>query len=555
MSRNQAYETTSPFLPARSVFAVAYLLSAWWLYSRRIALSWRSRMSAATDNYEMIRLDGISFAYQDESRVIENLSLSIQRGERVCLLGRNGSGKSTLLRLIAGLLSPTAGEIFVNGVSTTDHKRQKELRRQIGFIFQNPEDQIISTTVETDIAFALENFGVAQDVMRRKVGEYADRFELKELLHRHPLTLSAGEKQRTALASVMVVQPQVLLLDEPTSFLDYRGRQRLLATAFAGRSYTIIGATQYAHEVGQYDRVVFLDQGRMLFVGSNDEFAQTEHWKQMTTTTSARKRESIRANTSVNTASSPKVEVASTLCGTQLEMCNVSFGYSHEQRVIDGLNMKVPQSRITAVMGDSGCGKTTLALLLAGLVEPSAGVIRLGGEKVSVKELSRQVAVLFQFPESGFFADGVLEEVAFGIRDLQLNSREIEQKVRVALNLVGLDFDTFAGRNPFVLSAGERRRVAIASALIMERPIILFDEATLGLDWEGRKTMIRLLRDLRDSGKTIVLMTHDVEFAALTADDIMLMDRGAVMWQGAIAAPDLPRRFIVDHFGAKAFAE
>ena len=526
-------------------------------------------MSTATDNYEMIRLDGISFAYQAESRFIENLSFSIQRGERVCLLGRNGSGKSTLLRLIAGLLDPTAGEIFVNGVSTTDHKRQRELRRQIGFIFQNPEDQIISTTVETDIAFALENFGVAQDIMRREVGEYADRFELTELLHRHPLTLSAGEKQRTALASVMVVQPQVLLLDEPTSFLDYRGRQRLLATAFSERSYTIVGATQYAQEVKQYDRVVFLDQGRLLFIGSNDEFAQTEHWKQMTTTASAhaspRRQDSHpdgnwlggppsgkdsrrRRNTLVDAGSSH-------VRGTRLEMCNMSFGYSHGQRVIDGLSMGVSPGRITVVMGDSGCGKTTLALLLAGLVKPSTGEIRMGGEEVSVKELSRQVAVLFQFPETGFFADSVREEVAFGIRDLPLNSKEIEQKVRRALNMVGLDFDTFASRNPFLLSAGERRRIAIASALIMERPIILFDETTLGLDWEGRQTMVRLLRDLKVASKTIVLMTHDVDFAAQTADDIVLMDHGTVVWQGAIDAPDLPQQFIVDHLGVKTLAD
>jgi energy-coupling factor transport system ATP-binding protein len=512
-------------------------------------------MSTATDTYEMIRLDGVSFAYQDGCRFLENLSISIQRGERVCLLGRNGSGKSTLLRLIAGLLNPTAGGIFVNGISTTDHKRQRELRRQIGFIFQNPEDQIISTTVETDIAFTLENFGVAQDIMHREVGDYASRFELQELLHRHPLTLSAGEKQRTALASVMVVQPQVLLLDEPTSFLDYRGRQRLLATAFGERTYTIVGATQYVHEVKQYDRVVFLDQGGMLFIGSNDEFSQTEQWQQMTPTASARKREDTRTNISANTASPPEVEVTSSIYDTQLEMCNVSFGYSHDRKVIDGLNMKVSPGRITSVMGDSGCGKTTLALLLAGLVKPTTGAIRLGAEEVSVKELSRQVAVLFQFPETGFFADSVLEEVAFGIRDLQLNSKEIEQKVRVALDMVGLDFDTFASRNPFLLSAGERRRVAIASALIMERPIILFDETTLGLDWEGRHTMVQLLRDLRAAGKTIVLMTHDVEFASQTADDVVLMDHGVVVWQGAIDAPDMPQRFVVDHLGVKTLVE
>jgi energy-coupling factor transporter ATP-binding protein EcfA2 len=505
-------------------------------------------MSTNRDNYEMMRLDGVSFAYQDGSRIIENLSLSIQRGERVCLLGRNGSGKSTLLRLIAGLLTPTAGEISVNGISTTDQKRQREQRRQIGFIFQNPEDQIIATTVETDIAFALENFGIAQDIMRRKVGEYAERFELTVLLKRHPLMLSAGEKQRTALASVLVMQAQVLLLDEPTSFLDYRGRQRLLTAVFAERSYTIVAATQYAHEVEQYDRVVFLDQGRMQFVGSYNEFAQTEHWKQMTTIASARTADSARTNMPVDISSSH-------IRRTKLEMCNVSFSYSHGQRVIDNLSLRVAPERITAIMGDSGCGKTTLALLLAGLVEPNAGEIRMGEERLSSKELIQQVAVLFQFPETGFFADSVLEEVAFGIRDLQLNSSETEQKVRKALDLVGLDFDMFTGRNPFMLSAGERRRVAIASTLIMERPAILFDEATLGLDWESRQMMVRLLHDLKNSGKTIVLMTHDVEFVAQSADDIALMDDGFVVWQGAINAPDLPRQFVVDHFGAKAFTE
>jgi energy-coupling factor transport system ATP-binding protein len=503
-------------------------------------------MSTATDNYEMVRLDGVSFAYQEECPLLENLSFSIQRGERVCLLGRNGSGKSTLLRLIAGLLNPTTGEIFVNGISTTDHKRQRELRRQIGFIFQNPEDQIISTTVETDIAFALENFGVTQEIMRREVGEYAERFELSELLRRHPLTLSAGEKQRTALASVVVVRPHVLLLDEPTSFLDYCGRQRLSATAFGERSFTIVGATQYVHEVKQYDRVIFLEQGRPLLVGSKEEFAQTEQWQQLTAT-NASKREGIRAKISEDSGSS-------SLRGAQLEMCSVSFGYSSGPTVIDGLSMGVFPGRITAVMGDSGCGKTTLALLLAGLIKPSAGVIRLGGKEVGAKEISRQVAVLFQFPETSFFAESVLGEVAFGVRDLQLDGIEIERKVRAALVMVGLDFDTFASRNPFLLSAGERRRVAIASALIMERPTILFDETTLGLDWEGRRTMVRLLRDLKAAGKTIVLMTHDVEFAAQVADDVVLMDHGAVVWQGAIDAPDLPQQFIVDHLGVKALA-
>ncbi len=497
-------------------------------------------MSTATNNNEVIRLDGVNFAYQSGSPFLENLTLSVQRGERVCLLGRNGSGKSTLLKLIAGLLQPTAGEVRVNGISTTDRERQEELRREVGFVFQNPEDQIIATTVEGDIAFSLENLGVEQIIMRRAVSEQANKFELVELLQRHPLTLSAGEKQRTALAAVMVTHPGILLLDEPTSFLDYGGRQRLLATAFGERSYTIVGATQYIQEIERYNHVVFLDEGHLIFVGSSDEFVQTEHWRQITAGSGVRAMERVKHSSSRRS--------------TLLEMHNVSYAYSDGRKVIDGLNLQIASDRITAMMGDSGCGKTTLALLLAGLVKPTAGAIRLCGEETSANELSKQVAVLFQFPETSFFADSVLEEVAFGIRDQRLKSGETQDKVRNVLSLVGLDFQTVSGRNPFALSAGERRRVAIASVLVMERPIVVFDETTLGLDWEGRLAMVRLLQELKAAGKTIVLMTHDTEFAAQTADDVALMDHGRIVWQGAINAPEFPQSFAAEHFGIRTLA-
>ena len=500
-------------------------------------------MATTTDRQTIVKFDNVSFSYDSDTFIIRELSLEIGQGELVCLLGRNGSGKSTLLKLIAGLLLPSAGAVMVAGVSTQDHRRLTEMRRQIGFIFQNPEDQIIATTVEADIAFTLENLGVNRETMHRQVDECAARFNLTELLKRHPLALSAGEKQRTALASVMVVAPEVLLLDEPTSFLDYQGRRRLLEMVFADRSRTVIGATQYPNEVEKYDRVIFLDRGKIVFDGPRQKFTPTNLWTEMNDDG----RDAVSSPV-------PTGEETAPLRGATLQLRGVSYGYTRKEQVIERASLNLMAGQITAIIGDSGCGKTTLALLLAGLVEPNGGIIRLNGSEMSSKKLLPQVAVLFQFPEIGFFAETVQEEVAFGIKDLRLNHIETEQRVRSALALVGLDFQEFAGRNPFTLSAGERRRVAIASALIMNRPIIIFDETTLGLDWEGRRAIVRLLHDLKLAGKTVAVMTHDIEFVAQTAETIILMDQGAVIWQGAIDATDLPPEFVVEHFGVKSLA-
>ncbi len=488
----------------------------------------------------MIRFRDVGFAYPNGSPVINRLTLEIKKGERVCLFGRNGTGKSTLLKLIAGLLLPSTGEIAIDGILTTDQKHLPEIRRRVGFIFQNPEDQIVATSVEADIAFTLENLGVEQKLMQDKVGRCAEKFGLGGMLKRHPLALSAGEKQRTALAGVMVVEPEILLLDEPTSFLDFRGRQTLFDLVSSSREQTVIAATQYVSEVQKYDRVILLDRGGYAFDGTRDEFERTDAWRDMSAVVARRGMVSVHVEVG---------EETSLRQGPVIEMRGVTFGYVTEKRVLQSVDVSVANNRISAVLGDSGCGKTTLALLLAGLVDPADGTMLLQGREVDSKELMKNVAVLFQFPEASFFADTAREEVAFGIKPLRLSDADTTDRVRGALALVGMDYDKFAERNPFTLSAGERRRVAIASALIMERPIIVFDETTLGLDWDGRRAMVKLVCDLRNAGKTIVLMTHDLEFVKQTADEMILMDQGKVVWQGPLDDRDRPQKFLQEHFG------
>jgi energy-coupling factor transport system ATP-binding protein len=474
----------------------------------------------------VIAFDNVCFAYPSGERILDGVSLQIQPGDLVCLLGRNGSGKSTLLKLAAGILLPQQGEVLIDGISTRDTRKIKEIRSKVGFIFQNPEDQIIATKVESDIAFALENLATEQQSMRERVRSAAERFELTNLLQRHPAALSAGEKQSVALASVMVVQPQILLLDEPTSFLDRRGKQRLFETIFNEPAATVLAATQYPSEIARYDRVIMLDDHRVVFDGSREQFqGYPAPWNQQ---------------------SSAPQPTSSAKSQSEIMVADVSFTYPPHTRALAGVSLTIPIGRITAVLGDSGSGKTTLALLVAGLLKPESGEILLAGKRLE----SSHVALLFQFPESGFFAETVHDEIAFGIKALSLSNDAVVEKVRDSLHDVGLSYEEFRNRNPFTLSAGEKRRVAIASVLIMDRPVMIFDEATLGLDWEGRRAMVTLVQNLRQSGRTIILMTHDSDFVLEVADYVVTMDQGSVTWQGSSSADDLPTDLLSDRFGA-----
>ena len=464
-----------------------------------------------------IDFNEVEYSYLPGLKPLSQISFGIKKGERVCLLGRNGSGKSTLLRLAAGLLQPQHGEISIDGISTGDVRMIKQIRSKVGFIFQNPEDQIISTTVESDVAFALENLAVPTEEMKGRVSSVLERFAISHLTKRHPMTLSAGEKQRLALASMMVVKPEILLLDEPTSFLDARGKRLLFDTVFDDHMKTILAATQYPGEVDKYERVIFLDSHGIVFDGPSGGFKNTSFWSDMNTGESRKAWNPEEANHSETGAltHAPK----SNDNRAAIIVRELSFEFESNRSVFQGLNLEIPRNKITAITGDSGCGKTTLALLLTGLIKPNRGVILVGQDLSDPDAQSTgQVAVIFQFPESSFFAETVFEEVAFGVKDLKLSRDELKQRVADSLRLVGLSHEEFASRNPFTLSAGEQRRVAIAAVLIMDRLIVIFDETAIGLDWEGRRAIGELLQNLKRSGKTIILMTHDLDFVERHAD-------------------------------------
>ncbi|MBK7093462.1 MAG: ATP-binding cassette domain-containing protein [bacterium] len=459
----------------------------------------------------MIQFKDVSFGYGASAFALRDINLTISTGERVCLLGRNGSGKSTILKLAAGIVTPHTGDVKIAGVSTKDNKQFRNLRGQIGFIFQNPDDQILTASVQSELAFTLENLNVDRDEIARRIKEFAKRFHLDNLLTRHPTQLSAGEKQRLVLAATLISTPSVLILDEPTSYLDSDGQKLVNEAVFGSRDWSIMSATQNFAEVELYDRVVFVEGGEVIFDGTVSEFRSTTTFADISR---------------IESSSSPR-QHSHNKSAPAVELCNVSFKYPNSNKVTQNRNLSVHARTITVIMGSSGCGKTTIGLLIAGLLEPQGGEILLDGVPCSAQERLMRVGMIFQIPEFAFFAETVFEEIAFGLRNQGLAEDTIRDKVRVALELVGLGPDEFLDRNPFTLSAGEQRLVAIASIVVLDRQILIFDESTAGLDWYGRVRVQELIMRLLEAGKSIIVITHDKEFAEKISSTFVIIANGS----------------------------
>ncbi len=473
----------------------------------------------------MLVIDRVNFAYGDRNPLLREISLSVAPGEKLCLLGLNGSGKTTLLRLIAGLLKPTSGRIQVLGAETVSEQAMIEVREKLGLVFQNPREQIVTSTVGGDIVFTLENLGWPEKKMAQALDTEAKRLGLQALLGRHPFTLSAGQEQRTALAGVFAPGPQLLLLDEPSSYLDYHGRQ-LLRETIDNDSLTVIAATQFLEEAKHFERVLLLDSGVVAFDGPPDRLFESTALKSVMTE---------------DVSGPPEVGGAKPL-GVRAK--DLHFAYQGGEQVLDGIDLNLAGGSINAIIGDSGSGKTTLGKLLAGLLEPQQGSVELTPQG----KLSESVSFVMQFPEMQLFAETVAEEVAFGPRNAGLTGDDLDLRVRAAMQLVDLDYEKFATRLPFKLSGGEQRRLALASILALQRPVLILDEPTAGLDWLAAAQLRRVLLELRRAGYTIILLTHDLDLAGRVADELILLDQGKLLWSGSKYG-DLPQDLFARHFG------
>lgn len=502
-----------------------------------------------------VRLDHVTLRYGG-SLALDDVTLEVCRGERVCVLGANGSGKSTLASVICGLLAPDEGDVELAGHAVCtggvpDLAAYRDARRQLGLVFQNPDDQIVTSVVADDVAFGPENLGVPRAQIAARVARELRRVAMEKYAHADPSRLSGGQRQRVCIAGALAMEPAVLVLDEPSSLLDVRGRAAIMRVMgrLAAAGATLVHVTHFMDEALAADRVIVMQHGHVALEGTPDEVfaaknAQVMEALGLEMPFEARLAVALRqagaAGDAIAASGAPSDEKP-TACAPAAEPLailarDLGFSYGPDAQALDGVSLEVPAHATTAIVGQTGSGKSTLLRLLCGLEAADAGSLTVCGINAATKrgrrQVRRAVGYVMQHPERQLFAQTVAEDVAFGPRNQGLSAAEVERRVAHALDLVGLADRRDA--SPFELSGGQQRLAAIAGVLAMEPELLVLDEPTAGLDPRGRARLRALMADLAAHGVTLLQVTHSMEDAA-RADHVVVLDQSHVLAAGTPA--------------------
>ena len=502
-----------------------------------------------------VRLAHVTLRYGD-SVALDDVTLEVCRGERVCVLGANGSGKSTLASVICGLLAPDEGDVELAGHAVCtggvpDLAAYRDARRQLGLVFQNPDDQIVTSVVADDVAFGPENLGVPRAQISVRVARELRRVAMEKYAHADPSRLSGGQRQRVCIAGALAMEPAVLVLDEPSSLLDVRGRAAIMRVMgrLAAAGATLVHVTHFMDEALAADRVVVMQHGHVALEGTPDEVfaaknAQVIEALGLEMPFEARLAVALRqagaAGGAIAAPGAPSDKKPAACAHTAEPLAilarNLGFSYGPDAQALDGVSLEVPVHATTAIVGQTGSGKSTLLRLLCGLEAADAGSLTVCGINAATKrgrrQVRRAVGYVMQHPERQLFAQTVAEDVAFGPRNQGLSAAEVEGRVTHALDLVGLADRRDA--SPFERSGGQQRLAAIAGVLAMEPELLVLDEPTAGLDPRGRARLRALMADLAAHGVTLLQVTHSMEDAA-RADHVVVLDQSHVLAAGTPA--------------------
>lgn len=487
-----------------------------------------------------VHWDGVGFAYPDGPAVLNDVALHIPAGEVVLVVGDSGSGKSTLLRTVNGLVPHSSGgrfrgEVTVSGRSTATN-RPRDLADVVGFVHQTPEAHFVVDHVEHDIAFALENLGLDEATMRRRVEEVLDALAIAHLRRRSPATLSGGERQRCAIAGALVTAPAVLVLDEPTSMLDPQGADDVLGAL--RRLNEDLGTTVVVAEhrleraAPLADRAIVLTDGQITNDGLPSlvlpttpgappvtRLATEMGWDPPPLTVRearALARATPRPTWAAETADPPVVHPGPTPGDVFVRAAGVTVAHG-QTAVLRNVDLEIRSGEVVALLGRNGSGKTTLLRTLAS-AHPTAD-----GEVTATVP----VAHVPQEPDSLLYAETVRAEVEATLRLIGRADNEAVERWLAALRLEDL-----ADRHPRSLSVGQRQRVAIAAVAVGNAPVLVLDEPTRGIDATSLQALEAAIISHRDNGGAVVLATHDVELAARVASRVVVLGDGEVVAEG-----------------------
>ncbi len=516
-----------------------------------------------------IEVEHLKYRYpHTEKLALNDLNFTIEKGEFIGILGENGAGKSTLSQAFIGLVpefykGAYGGRVLIDGTES-GKTPVSELCRRVGLVFQNPFNQLSGAkdTVYEEIGFGLQNLGVPREEMIKRIENVLKLLDIAEYKDRNPFDLSGGQMQRVALASILVMQPEVVILDEPTSQLDPQGSEEVFRAvdALAKTGITIIMIEQKMEKLAAYcDRILLLHQGRQIDFDTPEKIFGREDLESYgiqapAFTRICRKLDiknpdgtwpvtleevcKLEGQDKENLLFSGKVRRKERESGTKESggkfflLKELSFHYTEGTEIIKNLNLEL-DGRPTAIIGQNGAGKTTLVKLLKGLLKPISGEICFRGENTAsrtVAQAAGTVGYVFQNPDDQIFKYNVLEEVMFGPLNIGMSEKEARQHAKEALKIVGLEGTE--EKNPYDLELYERKMVAIASVLAMDTDVLILDEPTIAQDFRGKEIIRRVIRNLKEQGKLVIAVLHDMDFAARCFERIIVMAKGEVLADG-----------------------
>jgi len=476
----------------------------------------------------VIQIRNLSISFGAEP-VLRDISLDVQPGECILISGPSGCGKSTLAHSICGLIphsipARVEGSIRVAGLDTMRHPVPK-LAQKVGFVFQNPASQLFHLRVEDEVAFGARNLGLDESEVRRRADWALEATGLTSLRDQKPAELSGGQKQCLAIAAVLAMRPQILVLDEPTASLDIPSTQRVMETLSLLQEKQAITIILIEHRLAEAmwlaNRALIMDKGRVIAEGNpGGIFADQSICKRLGLRRPADEPLTewdalIQSNGRPRGDSTPL-----------LSLDNVSAGYNHKA-VIHDVDLAIHPGDFSALVGDNGAGKSTLALVAAGLLKPSRGNVRYSNGNRPRAGLD--IALLFQDPREQLFTDTVDEEVAFG----PYNSDCFESSKHLQI-LEAADLHAYRYRRPTTLSIGQQQRTTLAACLALRPRLVILDEPTLGQDWGHMQKLMDFLTHLNRQGTAILLITHDYKLVHRYARQVFLMDSGRIVLGGKI---------------------
>lgn len=505
----------------------------------------------------MIRAEQVRFQYKKRDvdgnviateEILKGVDITIKKGEFIALLGRNGSGKTTFSKQLNAILRPSEGTVTVDEMGTRDADKLYEIRQRVGMVFQNPDNQMVAANVEEEVAFGPENLGMESDTIVARVKQALEQVRMWKRRKTAPNHLSGGQKQRIAIAGILAMHPDYIVLDEPTAMLDPKGRKEVmeaLQRLNQEQEMTVILITHDMEEAALASRVILLADGQMRFDGRPEKFFGADALLAemgMEAPLSYRVQQAMGSAANLQSGAGEKrdkckidaldiFEKDKDLLSLQHVSYIYSPGTAYEKVALDDVNLSLGKGEIVGLAGHTGSGKSTMIQLLNGLLKPTRGTVTFEGKDIHAKGYSgnylrSKVGMVFQYPEHQMICDTVWEDVAFGPSKQGLTGEACETRVEEALRFVDLP-EKYYQASPLQLSGGQKRRVAIAGVLAMHPEYIILDEPAAGLDAAGKREIFdRIRRMSREQGIGVLLVSHSMEDLAEYADRIIVLDDG-----------------------------